>query len=187
MVELREKSVETSGIRRGKRERRTGESKKSEPRRRRADLRVPDGRFQKDQTPGSGVTFHVLISSSSVIPRKSSRNDPKHLMRRQPRTRVTDKNFYSREVGRFSALFLVFCFCFCTLRNCFFLTGLGYKLAGDIACKRLIGPITLFFSLFFALLISCVLVRRAIICTFSLKNFLLRRSPRERFRNSWTA
>lgn len=120
-------------VRDPKRERRTGESKKSEPRRRRVDLRGPDERFQKDQTPGSGVTFHVLISSSSVIPRKSPRNDPKHLRRRQPRTRVTDKNFYSREVGWFSALFLVFCFCFRTLRNCFFLTGLSYRLAGDIA------------------------------------------------------
>jgi hypothetical protein len=39
-----------------------------------ADLRIPDGRFVKNQTPESGVKFHAWISSSTVGPRKSPRN-----------------------------------------------------------------------------------------------------------------
>lgn len=54
-----------------KRKKRTRESGESDPRRRRADLRVPDGRFRRDRTPGSGVEFHARISSSTAIPRKS--------------------------------------------------------------------------------------------------------------------
>jgi hypothetical protein len=48
------------------------ESRKSKPRRRGADLRIPDGR--KNQTPECGVKFHARISSSTVGPRKSPRN-----------------------------------------------------------------------------------------------------------------
>ncbi|KAH0812143.1 hypothetical protein GEV33_010648 [Tenebrio molitor] len=48
--------------------------KKSEPRRRGADLRIPDGRFAENQTPECGVRFHARISSSTVGPRKSPRN-----------------------------------------------------------------------------------------------------------------
>jgi hypothetical protein len=50
------------------------ESRKSKPRRRGADLRIPDGRFVKNQTPKCGARFHARISSSSVGPRKSPRN-----------------------------------------------------------------------------------------------------------------
>jgi hypothetical protein len=46
----------------------------SKPRRRGADLRIPDGRFVKNQTPECGVKFHAWISSSTVGPRKSPRN-----------------------------------------------------------------------------------------------------------------
>jgi hypothetical protein len=49
------------------------ESRKSKPRRRGADLRIPDGRFVKNQTPECGVKFHAWISSSTVGPRKSPR------------------------------------------------------------------------------------------------------------------
>jgi hypothetical protein len=47
------------------------ESRKSKPRRRGADLRIPDGRFVKNQTPECGAKFHAWISSSTVDPRKS--------------------------------------------------------------------------------------------------------------------
>jgi hypothetical protein len=50
------------------------ESRKSKPRRRGADLRIPDGRFVKNQTPECGAKFHAWISSSTVGPRKSPRN-----------------------------------------------------------------------------------------------------------------
>ncbi|KAH0819801.1 hypothetical protein GEV33_002990 [Tenebrio molitor] len=50
------------------------ESRKSKHRRRGADLRIPDGRFVKNQTPECGVKFHARISSSTVGPRKSPRN-----------------------------------------------------------------------------------------------------------------
>jgi hypothetical protein len=46
------------------------ESRKSKPRRRGADLRIPDGRFVKNQTPECGVKFHARISSSTMGPRK---------------------------------------------------------------------------------------------------------------------
>ncbi|KAH0817062.1 hypothetical protein GEV33_005729 [Tenebrio molitor] len=46
------------------------ESRKAKPRRRRADLRIPDGRFVKNQTPECGVKFHARISSPIVGPRK---------------------------------------------------------------------------------------------------------------------
>jgi hypothetical protein len=50
------------------------ESRESKPRRRGADLRIPDGRFAENQTPECGVRFHARISSSTVSPRKSPRN-----------------------------------------------------------------------------------------------------------------
>ncbi|KAH0814131.1 hypothetical protein GEV33_008660 [Tenebrio molitor] len=43
----------------------------SKPRRRGADLGIPDGRFVKNQTPECGVKFHAWISSFTVGPRKS--------------------------------------------------------------------------------------------------------------------
>ncbi|KAJ3623563.1 hypothetical protein MTP99_019782 [Tenebrio molitor] len=49
------------------------ESRKSTLRRRGADLRIPEGRFVKNQTPECGVKFHARISSSIVGPRKSPR------------------------------------------------------------------------------------------------------------------
>jgi hypothetical protein len=49
------------------------ESRKSKPRLRGADLRIPDGRFVKNQTPECGVKFHARISSSTVGPRKFPR------------------------------------------------------------------------------------------------------------------
>jgi hypothetical protein len=49
------------------------ESRKFKPRRRGADLRIPDGRFVKNQTPECGVKFHARISSSTMGPRKSPR------------------------------------------------------------------------------------------------------------------
>jgi hypothetical protein len=57
-----------------KRVRLEGESRNSKPRRRGADLRIPDGRFTENQTPECGVKFHARISSSTVDPRKSPRN-----------------------------------------------------------------------------------------------------------------
>jgi hypothetical protein len=59
-------------------------SRKSKPRRRGADLRIPDGRFVKKQTPECGVKFHVWISSSTVGPR-SPRESPGLQRRRPPR------------------------------------------------------------------------------------------------------
>jgi hypothetical protein len=44
------------------------ESRKSKPRRRGADLRIPDGRFAENRTPECGVKFHAWISSSAVGP-----------------------------------------------------------------------------------------------------------------------
>jgi hypothetical protein len=49
-------------------------SRKSEPRRRGADLRIPDGRFAENRTPECGVKFHARISSSTEGLRKSPRN-----------------------------------------------------------------------------------------------------------------
>jgi hypothetical protein len=49
------------------------ESRKAKPRRRGADLRIPDGRFAENRTPECGVKFHAWISSSTVGPRKSPR------------------------------------------------------------------------------------------------------------------
>ncbi|KAH0811461.1 hypothetical protein GEV33_011330 [Tenebrio molitor] len=65
VIERREKGVETSRVRLEE------ESRKSKPRRRGADLRIPDGRFVKNQTPECGVKFHARISSSTVGPRNS--------------------------------------------------------------------------------------------------------------------
>jgi hypothetical protein len=40
-----------------------------QPRRRGANLEIPDGRFAENQTPECGVKFHARISSSTVDPR----------------------------------------------------------------------------------------------------------------------
>ncbi|KAJ3629919.1 hypothetical protein MTP99_014281 [Tenebrio molitor] len=47
------------------------EFRKSKPRRRGADLRIPDERpgLVKNQTPECGVKFHARISSSNLTPR----------------------------------------------------------------------------------------------------------------------
>jgi hypothetical protein len=54
----------------------------------------------------------------------------------------------------------------------FFLFGLSYRSAGDLACKRPVRPITVFFfcksSCLFYFFIFCVLVRRA--TSFSISN-----------------
>ncbi|KAH0814661.1 hypothetical protein GEV33_008131 [Tenebrio molitor] len=97
-----------------KRERRTGESKESEPRRRRADLRVPGGSFQKDRTPGSGfagprrkVPEGPHARERSHIPRPDFivLRDPAEITQERPkapeastapdktRMRVTEQNF----------------------------------------------------------------------------------------------
>ncbi|KAH0816669.1 hypothetical protein GEV33_006122 [Tenebrio molitor] len=44
-----------------------------------ADLRIPDERFAKKQTPECGVKFHARISSSTVGPRKSPRKSPRNV------------------------------------------------------------------------------------------------------------
>jgi hypothetical protein len=49
-----------------KRVRLEGESRKSKPRLQGADLRIPDGRFAKNQTLECGVRFLARISSSTV-------------------------------------------------------------------------------------------------------------------------
>ncbi|KAH0813562.1 hypothetical protein GEV33_009229 [Tenebrio molitor] len=68
-----------------KRVRLEGESRASKPRRQRADLRFLNARFPKNGTPRSRVTFHVRISPSSMVPKKSPRNDQNLQRRRPPR------------------------------------------------------------------------------------------------------
>jgi hypothetical protein len=46
-----------------------GESRESKPRRRGADLRIPEGSSVENQTPECGVKFHARILSSTVGPR----------------------------------------------------------------------------------------------------------------------
>jgi hypothetical protein len=75
------------------------ESRKAKPRRRRADLRIPDGRFVKNQTPECGVKFHARISSPIVGPRKVqvSRDVDRPVT---IKARVIEKIFSFREAGR---------------------------------------------------------------------------------------
>jgi hypothetical protein len=156
-----------------KRERRTGESKESEPRRRRADLRVPGGSFQKDRTPGSGfagprrkVPEGPHARERSHIPRPDFivLRDPAEITQERPkapeastapdktRMRVTEQNFL---LTGSRAIFCLFPFIFVSLLFCvlvrvfyFFLnTRLGYRLAGDLASKRRNESITKFFLL----------------------------------------
>ncbi|KAH0818975.1 hypothetical protein GEV33_003816 [Tenebrio molitor] len=78
------------------------ESRKSKPRRRGADLWIPDGRFVKNQTPECGVKFHARISSSTVGPRKSPRKVQVSRDVDRPVTikaRVIEKNFSFREAS----------------------------------------------------------------------------------------
>jgi hypothetical protein len=95
------------------------ESRKSKSRRRGADFRIHDGRFAENQTPECGVRFHARISSSTVGPRnvQVSRDVDRPVT---IKARVIDK-------------FLVF-----------FCSGLSYRSAGDLACKRPVRPITVF-------------------------------------------
>jgi hypothetical protein len=102
------------------------ESRKSKPRRRGADLRIPNGRFVKNQTPECGVKLHARISSSTVGRRKSPRNVQVSRDVNRPTTikaRVIEKIFSFRE-GKAS---------FQAER--FFLFWLSYRSAGDLACK----------------------------------------------------
>ncbi|KAH0813624.1 hypothetical protein GEV33_009166 [Tenebrio molitor] len=78
------------------------ESRKSKSRRRGADLRIPYGRFVKNQTPECGVKFHVRISSSTLGPRKSPRNVQVSRDVDRPVTikaRVIEKMFSFREAS----------------------------------------------------------------------------------------
>jgi hypothetical protein len=78
------------------------ESRKSNPRRREADLWIADGRFVKNQTPECGDKFHARISSSTVGPRKSPRNVQVSRDVDRPVTikaRVIEKNFSFREAS----------------------------------------------------------------------------------------
>jgi hypothetical protein len=138
------------------------ESRKSKPRRRGADLRNPDGRFVKNQTPECGVKFHARISSSTLGPRKSPRNVQVSRDVDRPVTikaRVIEKKLvFAKPARRFR-------------QNVFFCSGLNYRSAGDLACKRPVRPITVFFcksSCLFYFFIFCVLVRRA--TSFSILN-----------------
>jgi hypothetical protein len=90
------------------------ESRKSKPRRREAELRIPDGRFAENQTPECGVKFHARISSSTVGPRKSPRNVQVSRDVNRPVTikaRVIEKKFSFREA---SASFQAERFFFCS-------------------------------------------------------------------------
>jgi hypothetical protein len=109
------------------------ESRKSKPRRRGADLWIPDGRFMKNQTPECGVKFHAWISSSTVGPRnvQVSRDVDRPVT---IKARVIENFFSFREA---SASFQA--------ERFFFLFGLSYRSAGDLACKRPVRPITVFF------------------------------------------
>jgi hypothetical protein len=111
------------------------ESRKSKPRHRGADLRIPDGRFAENRTPECGVRFHARISSSTVGPRKSPRNVQISRDVDRPVTikaRVIETFFSFWEA---SASFQA---------KRFFCSGLSYRSAGDLACKRSVRPITVF-------------------------------------------
>jgi hypothetical protein len=101
------------------------ESRKSKPRRQGADLRIPDEKFVKNQTPECGVKFHAWISSSTMGPGKSPRNVQVFKDVDRPVTikaRVIEKFFSFREA---SASFQAERFFF----------GLSYRSSGDLACK----------------------------------------------------
>ncbi|KAH0815335.1 hypothetical protein GEV33_007456 [Tenebrio molitor] len=95
------------------------ESRKSKPRRRGADLQIPDGRFAENQTPECGVRFHARISSFTVGPRNVQ-------VSRDVDRPVTIK---ARVIEKILG---------------FFCLGLSYRSAGDLACKRPVRPITVF-------------------------------------------
>jgi hypothetical protein len=96
------------------------ESRMSKPRRRGADLQIPDGRFAENQTPECGVRFHARISSSTVGPRNVQ----------SPRDADRPVTIKARVIDKFLVFFLV--------------RGLSYRSAGDLACKRPVRPITVF-------------------------------------------
>jgi hypothetical protein len=113
------------------------ESRKSKPRRRGAHLRIPDGRFVENRTPECGVRFHARISSSTMGSRKSPRIVQNSRDVDRPVTikaRVIEKFFSFWEA---SASFQA---------ERFFCSGLSYRSAGDLACKR---PIIVFFYSFY--------------------------------------
>jgi hypothetical protein len=153
VVERREKGVETSRLQRG------WGWRKSKPRRRGADLRIPDGRFVKNQTPECGVKFHARILSSTVGPRKIQ-------VSRDVDRPVTIKARVIEFFFKFSRSQRVV-----SGRTVFFCSDSSYRSAGDLACKRPVRPITVFFcksSCLFYFIIFCVLVRRA--TSFSILN-----------------
>jgi hypothetical protein len=121
-------------------------------------LWIPDEKFVKNQTPEYGVKFHARISSSTVGPRnvQVSRDVDRPVT---IKARVIENIFSFREA---SASFQA---------ERFFLFRLRYRSAGDLACKRPVRPITVFFcksSCLFYFIIFCVLVRRA--TSFSILN-----------------
>jgi hypothetical protein len=147
-------------------------------------LRIPDGRFVKNQTPECGVKFHARISSSTVGRRKSPRNVQVSRDVNRPTTikaRVIEKIFSFRE-GKAS---------FQAER--FFLFWLSYRSAGDLACKTAGQTDNSFFfcksSCLFYFLIFCVLVRRATSISILNLAFFLGNEvrPEERFRRSRAA
>jgi hypothetical protein len=74
------------------------ESRKAKPRRRGADLRIPDGRFAENRTPECGVKFHAWISSSTVGPRNVQVRSPE-TSTAPINARVIEKNFSFREAS----------------------------------------------------------------------------------------
>jgi hypothetical protein len=125
------------GSEEGEAGRRVQQGRKTKHRRRGADLRIPDGRFAKNQTPECGVKFHARISSSTVGPRKSPRNVKvsRDVDRPVPiKAKVIEKKFSIREA---SASFQAERFFFCS--------DLSYRSTGDLVCKRPVRAITVFF------------------------------------------
>jgi hypothetical protein len=115
------------GSEEGEAGRRVQQGRKTKPRRRGADLRIPDGRFAKNQTPECGVKFHARISSSTVGPRKSPRNVKvsRDVDRPVPiKAKVIEKNLvFGKPARRFR-------------QNVFFCSDLSYRSTGDLVCKR---------------------------------------------------
>jgi hypothetical protein len=133
------------------------ESRKSKPRRRGADLGIPDGRFVKNQTSKCGVKFHAWISSSTVGPRKSPRKVQVSRDVDRPVTikaRVIENFFSFREA---SASFQAERFFFVRIRV------IGVLVTSPANSFFFCKSSCLFYSFIF-----CVLVRRA--TSFSILN-----------------
>jgi hypothetical protein len=139
-----------------KRARLEEESRKSKPRRRGADLRIPDGRFVKNQTPECGVKFHAQISSSTVGPRNVQ--VPRDVDRPVTiKARVIEKNFSFREA---SASFQA---------ERFFL--FGFELSNMQTAGQSDNSFFCKSSCLFYFFIFCVLVRRATSFSFRILLF----------------